>query len=202
MARSHHPRARRPAAFLAAGALGVSALTGAGIAVTAVPAFADAPAADAQAARFEEDFLKDMIDHHAMAVMMAEMCVDKAVHPELVSTCESIIASQSAQIEQMQGWLQDWYGATHEPDMTGMQSMHRLMELDGAEFEIAFMRSMIRHHWGAIREAETCLHNAEHPELLGLCEDIYAAQLGEIEQMQTWLAQWYDVRGGRPVETA
>ena len=64
------------------------------------------------------------------------------------------------------------------------------------------MRSMIRHHWGAIREAEMCLDNAEHPELLGLCEDIYAAQLGEIEQMQTWLAQWYDVRGGRPVETA
>jgi len=61
---------------------------------------------------------------------------------------------------------------------------------------------MIRHHWGAIREAEKCLTNAEHSELLGLCEDIRAAHLGEIEQMQGWLQDWYGLPGGRPITTA
>jgi uncharacterized protein (DUF305 family) len=46
------------------------------------------------------------------------------------------------------------------------------------------------------------LDNAEHPELLSLCESIEAAQLEEIARMQGWLEQWYDVRGGRPADTA
>jgi len=151
---------------------------------------------------FEVDFLTGMIDHHHMAVMMAEMCVEKAVHDQLAATCESIVATQSAEIATMQQWLEDWYGISHEPDMTGMQSMHRFHDLDGEEFEVAFLRSMIRHHWGAIREAEKCLANAEHDELLTLCTDIREAQLAEIAQMQDWLQEWYDLPGGRPVGTA
>jgi uncharacterized protein (DUF305 family) len=41
-----------------------------------------------------------------MAVMMAEMCTMKAIHPELLSLCQNIIASQSAEITMMQAWLQ------------------------------------------------------------------------------------------------
>jgi uncharacterized protein (DUF305 family) len=190
----------KPVAALASGVLAATAAAGLGIAI-ATPAYADEPAADQHAARFEADFLVDMIDHHAMAVIMAEMCVDKAVHPELVATCESIVASQSAQIEQMQAWLEDWYGISHAPEPT-MAGMQRLERLEGEEFEVAFMREMIRHHWKAIREAERCLDEAEHGELLNLCEEIRSVQLAEIAQMQTWLEQWYAVPGGRPVTTA
>lgn len=192
---------RRPATLLASVALATGAFAGAG-AAAAGPALADAPVASEQTARFEVDFLTGMIDHHAMAVSMAEICLEKAVHDELIATCESIITSQSAQIEQMQTWLQNWYGIDYEPDMSGGGSMNHLADLSGEEFEVAFMRSMIRHHWGAVREAEKCFDNAEHPELLALCEEIYTAQLGEIEQMQTWLDVWYGVPGGRPVSTA
>ncbi|EWT07763.1 hypothetical protein N864_23400 [Intrasporangium chromatireducens Q5-1] len=168
------------------------------------PAQASEPASDPHAAAFEVDFLTGMIDHHEMAVMMAQPCLDKAVHEELASMCQSIITSQSAQIEMMQGWLQDWYGTSHEPTMTKgqMRSMARLDRLTGAAYEIAFMRSMIRHHWGAVREASRCLARAEHPELLALCGRIERAQLVEIATMQRWLAQWYDAAGGRPARTA
>lgn len=49
--------------------------------------------------------------------------------------------------------LQDWYGVEHQPMMTnGMRrSMQHVERLEGADYEIAFMRSTIRHHWGAIR---------------------------------------------------
>lgn len=133
-----------------------------------------------------------MIDHHAMAVMMAEMCVEKAIHEDLRSMCEEIIATQSQEIALMQGWLQNWYGVSHEPEMK-MDGMHRLMKLDGEEFEIAFMEMMIRHHLGAIREGEKCLDNAFHQELLNLCANIIVTQSAEIEQMETWLCQWYAV---------
>ena len=157
----HTNLTRRVASGLTAALLATGALTGVAVAA-APPAQASAPAASDQAARFEVDFLTGMIDHHHMAVMMAEMCVEKAVHDELAATCESIVATQSAEIATMQQWLEDWYGISHEPDMTGMQSTHRFHDLDGEEFEVAFLRSMIRHHRGAIREAEKCLANAEH----------------------------------------
>ena len=154
---------------------------------------ASGPAPTKAQARYEIDFLQDMIDHHMMAVMTAELCVEKAIHEELRALCQEIIAAQSAEIEQMQGWLQEWYGISYEPRMTrGMQKqVDRLAALSGAEFEIAFMEMMIEHHAKAIREAERCVDRAYHPELEELCEDIIATQSAEIEQMQAWLCEWY-----------
>ena len=31
--------------------------------------------------------------------------------------CQDIAANQTAEIETMQAWLQDWYGIAYEPDM-------------------------------------------------------------------------------------
>lgn len=158
------------------------------------PAAAEEPAPDRRAARFEVDFLMDMIDHHAMAVEMAEMCLDKAVHPELEGLCENIESSQSAELEQMQGWLADWYGVSHEPEMKpgDMRQMTRLAALSGAEFEVEFMESMTRHHRTAIREAEKCLRREAHPDLDDLCSTIIETQSAEIVWMKQWLCQWYD----------
>jgi uncharacterized protein (DUF305 family) len=142
------------------------------------------------------EFLTGMIDHHHMAVEMAKMCLDRAVHPTLRSLCEEIIAAQSAEIHEMHAWLQDWYGVSHEPMMKpgDMRAMEKLASLGGAEFEIAFMEMMIKHHRAAIREADRCLDRASHDELLSMCADIITSQSAEIEQMREWLCDWYDRR--------
>jgi uncharacterized protein (DUF305 family) len=161
---------------------------------SASPAGADAPAPDKATAKFEIDFMQDMIHHHHMAVMMAEMCLEKAVHGDLRALCEEIIAAQSAEIEQLQTWLHHWYGVEHEPmEMKPghMRMMDRLMALEGADFEIAFLEMMIRHHEQAIREGEKCLRKAYHEELLGLCAAIIETQSAEIAQMRAWLCEWY-----------
>ena len=146
-------------------------------------------------ARYEIRFLQDMIDHHAMAVETARLCVAKAVHEELRQLCEQIIAAQSAEIEQMQRWLEQWYGISYEPQMkpADERMIERLASLGGAEFEIAFMEMMIDHHEAAIREAEDCLRRAYHRQLRRLCENIIETQSAEIEQMQTWLCEWYGI---------
>lgn len=154
---------------------------------------ASGPAPTKAQARYEIGFLQDMIHHHMMAVMTAELCVEKAVHEELRALCQDIIAAQSAEIERMQAWLKEWYGISYEPTMSkGMQKdINRLAALSGAKFEIAFMEMMIEHHARAIREAERCVDRAYHPELEKLCEGIIATQSAEIEQMQEWLCEWY-----------
>lgn len=59
---------------------------------------------------FDQAFLRQMIMHHAMAVMMAEPVVQGAVHPELAGVATAIITAQTNEIAEMRGWLQDWYG--------------------------------------------------------------------------------------------
>ena len=191
---------KRMSATVASVVLAVGTVTGIGVA--AASALANAPAQSEQSAKFEVDFLKDMIDHHTMASMMAETCRDKAAHDDLVDPCQSIIDAQTAEIEQMQDWLQDWYGTTYEsqPKKGDMASMQRMDWLSGADYEIRSMKSMVRHHWAAVRMAEKCLTKAEHSELLDTCENIQQTQLEEIAQMQAWLQQWYDRNGGRPAE--
>jgi uncharacterized protein (DUF305 family) len=159
------------------------------------PLFADAPAPEKSIAKYEIDFMQDMIDHHMMAIMQAEVCLEKAVHEELRQLCENIIATQSQEIEMMQSWLQEWYGISYEPQMTPgmMQQVEKLAKLDGAEFEIEFMQDMIKHHLGAIKEGEKCLDRAYHPELLNLCRNIIVAQTQEIQMMQSWLCAWYGI---------
>jgi uncharacterized protein (DUF305 family) len=129
-----------------------------------------------------------MIDHHAMVVMMADMCTMMAVHPELIAMCENIITTQSAESEMMQTWLQDWYGITYQP-MIHMGEMQGHMKLATAQFEEGFMRRMISHHATATKEAEDCLEEAYHPELLSMCQNIVVTQTEEINMMQAWLCK-------------
>ena len=41
---------------------------------------------------------------------MAEMARQQAEHAELQTFAQNIIAAQTAEIKQMQGWLTAWYG--------------------------------------------------------------------------------------------
>jgi uncharacterized protein (DUF305 family) len=61
-----------------------------------------------KAENFDEAFLKEMIPHHQMAVMMAQMLLSGSQRPEMVQLGQDIIAAQEAEIEQMQSWLRSW----------------------------------------------------------------------------------------------
>ncbi len=54
------------------------------------------------ASNFDRKFLREMTNHHQMALMMAGMVVDSAVRPETRKLAQSVIQSQSAEIEKMQ----------------------------------------------------------------------------------------------------
>ena len=158
-------------------------------------AHASAPAPSPAQEHYEIDFLSDMIDHHSMAIQMATTCETNATHPELRDLCSDIRTSQQQEITLMQMWLADWYGVNYQPQMKSgaMRHIEKMAALSGAEYEIEFMQTMIRHHKGAIREASHCLDRAYHDDLVELCEAIIEVQLMEIQLMQDWLCDWYGI---------
>jgi uncharacterized protein (DUF305 family) len=165
------------------------------LAVWASPAAADGPAPTKPAARFEVKYLTQTIDHHFMAVQMAELCPGRAEHQPLLDLCAQIAADQTGEIELMHGWLADWYAVEKEPEMKpGDENMLRkLAALSGPAFEVSFMKMMVRHHQRAVRDGAQCRRMAYHPELHGFCAHVIEEQSREIAMMQSWLCIWYDV---------
>lgn len=166
----------------------------------------DAPGSTATAdAAFNEadiTFLQGMIPHHQQAVVMAEMVDGRTDRMELVELADTIIATQSAEVQVMNELLE---AAGAEPmeamegmDMSGMQmpgtmgqaEMDEMMTLEGDEFAAMFIESMTMHHQGAIQMSEEVLAEGENPEVAALAQDIIAAQEQEIEQMQDWKQEW------------
>lgn len=60
-------------------------------------------------AELEKAFLEEMIVHHEGAVSMAEALIAGTTRPELLTLGREIITAQMKEIEQMKGWLNEWF---------------------------------------------------------------------------------------------
>lgn len=60
---------------------------------------------------FERMFIDMMVPHHQGAIRMARAELAKGQDPQLRKLAQGVIAAQSDEIEQMNSWRMDWYGA-------------------------------------------------------------------------------------------
>jgi uncharacterized protein (DUF305 family) len=65
--------------------------------------------ASVSAAEFDREFITEMIPHHEMAIMMAQMLQASTGRAEMKRLAENIITSQSDEIKMMRNWLAAWY---------------------------------------------------------------------------------------------
>ena len=150
------------------------------------PARASGPAPERSTQQFEIRFMRTTIDHHLMGVDMAELCLQKATPPppatdqQLQELCGQIAAAQSAEVQQLQQWLLEWYGITYEGRPRQRGTMTRLERLQDEEFDIGISEEFIEHHSVQIENSVKCLQRAFHTELLQTCQDQIATQSEEI----------------------
>lgn len=100
------------------------------LAQTPEPATPSGTAASDPSANYEINFLKDMSNHHAAAVIMAQQCVKDAKHEELRTFCQQLVNNQNPEIEQMVTALANWYGIVgYKPDaMAPMSDMGAMID--------------------------------------------------------------------------
>jgi uncharacterized protein (DUF305 family) len=173
-----------------------------GLLMMTTGAFAQSTAPANRAERAELRFLEGMMDHHQMALDMANDCLQKAQDEALRTLCQNVIDAQSAEIAQMQGWLKDWYGVEYAPmpmdthSMPGMSMpdpqmmmgmMAGLNQLEGRAYEIAWVESMIDHHDDALHMAERILRQVVHDDLRALANTIIKDQAAEIHALEALL---------------
>jgi uncharacterized protein (DUF305 family) len=210
--RRHRRRHRAAALVLAVGLL----LTGCGD---------DADSGGSESAESRTDhnaadvaFASDMIQHHAQALAMVDLTVERALEPEVQALAEAIRAAQGPEIETMSDWLTEWgepvpatvrdhvnaeddHGGEHGDDggdgddtgmdMPGMMTGEQMDELAAAadaDFQALFLEMMIEHHEGAIEMARTEQDDGRYPPAVSLAAQIETAQAAEIETMQGLLS--------------
>ena len=162
-------------------------------------------------APIDQQFIDMMVPHHESAIAMAEIAQDRAEQPELQQLADEIVSAQSAEIEQMREWREEWFGSAETPSMDAMPmlpgmsmppghtmdggTMDMSTEVDALRdadpFDRAFIDAMIRHHEQAVEAAEIALDRSERDEIRGLAEEIVEAQTREIEQLRAWREEWY-----------
>jgi uncharacterized protein (DUF305 family) len=60
------------------------------------------------AADFDKAFIGEMIPHHQMAVMMAQMLKASTERAEMIKLADDIIKAQTEEINQMRAWYEQW----------------------------------------------------------------------------------------------
>lgn len=139
----------------------------------------------------EADYLSRMVAHHQEAVDAAEQ-LQRSDRPQMRAFGAESVRTQSAQIDQMNAWLQRWY--PDQPADTGYRPMMRnLSDLSGAALDRAFLRDMTIHHMATVMMSQQLLARglATHAEVAQLARTIRDRQHAEILRMQRWLHAWY-----------
>jgi uncharacterized protein (DUF305 family) len=138
----------------------------------------------------ESAYLVEMVAHHEEAVTAAGE-LSRSDRAEMRELGTSIVASQTAQIELMRGWLDEWYPDAGPADYEPM--MRDLDGLEGDELDRAFLEDMVGHHMMAVMMSQHLLMSTDvHPEVADLAGTIRDEQHREIVVMTRWLRAWFD----------
>jgi uncharacterized protein (DUF305 family) len=140
----------------------------------------------------EPEYLAEMVAHHQEAVVAAGELA-RSDRPEMRAFGESIVTTQSAQIQQMQAWLKEWY--PDQPTSVDYEPMMRdLSGLSGDRRDQTFLQDMIGHHMVAVMMSQHLLGrgDTDHEQVAQLARTIRDDQHAEIIQMHRWLALWFD----------
>lgn len=60
------------------------------------------------ASNFDQEFIREMIAHHEMAIMMSNMMLSVTDRPEMKKLAKDIIAAQTKEIDDMKKWSKEW----------------------------------------------------------------------------------------------
>jgi len=168
-------------------------------------------------------FSRDMARHHVQGVEMANLAAERSQDHEVEMLAFDISSTQTNQAGRMQGWLalwglpqtggepMAWMGGTahagHEmagmdmggsslmPGMATEDELANLRGLTGTEFDVEFLRLMIRHHQGGKDMAEYAAEHAVNAAVRDLARSIVQSQTAET----TTMAKMLTARGGTPL---
>lgn len=163
---------------------------------------AAAPVTTPSARPDDARFLRDMIVHHAQAIVMVDAVLTDLTDPQVRSIASRIRDEQTPEIDYMAGFLEERgeaappeasnpnltdHGAHSMPGMASEAEVRALGAATGVEADRLWLRLMIRHHEGALDMVTEHSRGAADELVEALATDISVTQTKQIAQMQGML---------------
>ncbi len=155
---------------------------------------------------FDQLYIDMMMPHHQSVIALAQAAGDRLTDERLQTIAANIITAQEAEIEELRGYREQWYGSLDPmpmdegmmdmmmemmPGMGDMASMQTQMDPEalvstfcGAEDpDLAFIDLTIPHHEMAVMASEAALEQATHDEIRTIAERVIQDQHREIDEL-------------------
>jgi uncharacterized protein (DUF305 family) len=145
-------------------------------------------------------FARDMSLHHANAVEMALIIMERTDDEVMQAVATDILQTQQNQIGQMQALLTRWGYSIGSPEapmrwmgmevdgmmpgIVGPEGLNELRDLEGVEADALFLELMILHHESGIAMAEAMVEMGSDEQLIRLAQSMIRGQQEEIDLMQ------------------
>lgn len=130
---------------------------------------------------FDVAFAQAMIEHHQMALDMAQVELKQGRNPTIKRAAQAVMVGQTKEIKLMKTWLSTWKAAAPSGKMAFAQPMP-------GQVDRWFLTQMLPHHQGALDMSQLALKNSQSAQVKILARQIIAAQNKEITQYKSWLA--------------
>lgn len=150
------------------------------------------------------EYIDLMVPHHQLAVDMARIAEQKAVHGELKGMARDIIWVQEDEINRLNIWRKELASGDSATTTVihsgsgghGVDSHTMGMDVDldllasSPNFDRDFIKAMLPHHQSAIDMSRSAMPNLKKVEVRDLATDIITTQQTEIDRMLGWLEEW------------
>ena len=153
---------------------------------------ATSPQANSEYSAADIAFAEMMIPHHEQAIEMSEIALLNTTNPEVLQLAQEIKDAQSPEIELMMNWdgVKVSMHAGHMMDgLLSESELSELREAKGKEFDLLFLKGIIKHHEGAIAMAREVAAST-NKDVADLSASIIAAQQLEIAKMNELLLKY------------
>jgi uncharacterized protein (DUF305 family) len=131
-------------------------------------------------------------------VDMSGMVPSRTANPDLIVIANHIGPDQQSEIDVLKELLVQWgkpaapghvghdgHGAMGIDGMVDAATMDRLQYLRGSEFDVLWLRSMVKHHQGAVTMARHELAHGQNPDAVKMAKIMVDWQQLEIGRMNT-----------------
>jgi uncharacterized protein (DUF305 family) len=171
------------------------------------PAVADDHDMAGASVEFDQLYIDMMMPHHQSIIALAQAAQDRLTDERLQTIAADIITAQQAEIGELRGYREQWYGSPEGmpmdasmmgimemmPGMGDPESMAAMMDAQGlvASFcagedpDLTFIDLTIPHHEMAITASEAALEQATHDEIREIAEQVIEDQQREIDDLGT-----------------
>lgn len=163
---------------------------------------------DMMAMELDQMYIDMMIPHHAGIIGLAQAALPRLTDERLQEIAQTIIDVQSAEIDELRGYREQFYGDP-EPmpmDQAMMEAMTQMMpdmsgtteemafQMDPAaqaaaicaaeETDLAFIEMSIAHHRMALESSEPVVEGAVNEEIREFAQGVIEDQQREIEELE------------------